>query len=491
ARQEMRCLCEALRLSPGNDEVRKSLAETLKHGLPRTGRDSTLQTLQELYYDNSWQREEFTVNVAVVSRPSEKRSYRAFCTTGTLFSPQVPQRDPLHAQMEVNDLTDAWRFNRVTYGYLQENKEDEWSLRFRVFYISSFLARSGKDYAPLSRTICRIALQVYASVKDNMNLVSPHEPDPIVDLWLCELGEAGAKQPLQAPGHIYFHDINHERVWSEWMREMAHEYGHLVLPALGGFTSASEPIANGEIGEKLFMPWIRDSVLLRPDELKQEDRQQLEAYVLTETEEDLKLFMHEGPESPLVLDRTNWGVRQATGFCLWISRTHGPLFLNSCLKMALKEGGKQGLGATELRDAYQRHWTDNVEKGLRYRTLLPIPKFTQLSPDAVTSDSLTLQQKGTTGFWVFLPEGTWEVQPQVEGAESGVLAISWEGQGYEEHGLVLGPGKEPKVALEKTGTGWHVLKLQGKNLPAPVRLLALGFRKTQQPGGGTGPKAGP
>jgi hypothetical protein len=48
----------------------------------------------------------------------------------------------------------------------------------------------------------------------------------------------------------------------EQAREVAHEYGHAILPPVGGFDGAdgAEYWANGNLGEKLFLRWGRDGI---------------------------------------------------------------------------------------------------------------------------------------------------------------------------------------------------------------------------------------
>ncbi|EKD39499.1 MAG: hypothetical protein ACD_75C00387G0001, partial [uncultured bacterium] len=293
----------------------------------------------------------------------------------------------------------------------------------------------------------------------------------------CELGEAGAQQPVQAPGHIYFYDINRERPWSEWVREMAHEFGHMVIPPVGGFTGSREAIANGEIGERLFMPWIQESLDLKPQDSRADDRKQIDDYVQSKTAESLKLFLNEGPESPLISDRGDWGIQYLAGFCMWICGTHDPSFLQSCLQMALEQAGAQAFRAVDVRDAYQKFWSAQAEKGFPYHVGYPAPKHTQLAGDGGIREPAEIQQNSVAAYWVYLPDGVWEIRPKLEYTGQGVLSVSWGGKGFEEHGLILNPGKECSVTLEKVPSGWHVLKLLGSNLPTPVHLLELSFHK--------------
>ncbi|OIO95466.1 MAG: hypothetical protein AUJ92_07955 [Armatimonadetes bacterium CG2_30_59_28] len=478
--ESTRHLCLALKKDPVGAEIRASLAEALKVGLPREMTDETLKTLQEVYYEGAWEAKDWEFQTAIQYGVPATKSYQALSTTETLFPPKNPQRDPLHAKSTLNQLPDAWKFNRVTYGYLRARGAENWSQQVRVYYVSEFLARGAQNYAALSEMICRMALQVNAVVRDNMG-ANPPPAEPVINIWLCEEGEVGARQPIDIPGHIYFYDITHHRPWVEWLRQLVHEYGHLVLPAIGGFTSATEPIADGEMGERLFMPWVRASMNLTPDAYRPEDRDQVDGYVLSKSEQCLNLFLEEGPESPLLFDRGSWGVQLLCGFALWVSRTHDPSFLQRCFVALAEQGDPMDMRSVDFRDTYQKLWIANSEKGLDYRASLPSSRFTVLSPDAKRGEPVTLKQGNKAGFWAYLVDGTWRVYLGLADGASGVLTLSWSGEGYEEHGLVLNPAEQARVELEEVSSGWRAVIIEAKNLPKPVQLQRLRFSKADAP----------
>jgi hypothetical protein len=75
-----------------------------------------------------------------------------------------------------------------------------------------------------------------------------------VELWLTMDGQAGGEQ---INNNIYVYDFLSTRTELEWARELAHEYGHYLLPSPSGY-SAPESWANGVLGERLFLKWLRD-----------------------------------------------------------------------------------------------------------------------------------------------------------------------------------------------------------------------------------------
>jgi hypothetical protein len=84
--------------------------------------------------------------------------------------------------------------------------------------------------------------------------VDPTQPwaDP-VDLWLMDAGEPGA---FTAGRSIYLYSVKTPRSPGEWLRELAHEYGHVSLPGIGGFVDTDDPWVDGHLGELLLPKWV-------------------------------------------------------------------------------------------------------------------------------------------------------------------------------------------------------------------------------------------
>ncbi len=75
------------------------------------------------------------------------------------------------------------------------------------------------------------------------------------DVWLCRQGPAGEDEWHR---NIYFYDLDRPRSSIEWIREIAHEYSHMALPPIGGYT-APEYWANGYYGERLLVRWLAET----------------------------------------------------------------------------------------------------------------------------------------------------------------------------------------------------------------------------------------
>ena len=143
------------------------------------------------------------------------------------------------------DRIHQWSFPRVAYGYVWETKAKRWQLRVRVHHTDA-----GADLAPAA---LKTTLALYAVVKGQMGFDPTGGWSTPVDVWLAEGGPPGAHS---AGRNIYLYSIKTARAPEEWLRELAHEYGHIALPGLGGFTKTDDAWADGELGELLFVKWF-------------------------------------------------------------------------------------------------------------------------------------------------------------------------------------------------------------------------------------------
>jgi hypothetical protein len=151
-----------------------------------------------------------------------------------------------------------WQINGSAY--ISTGTTDPF-LRFRVY---SQERKVHQDLAPqVTRTLLRLWQYNYQELKID------HKPNynrSTVDVYLCWAGQPGGEQLFdedpQAPrgqsskvNTVYIYDLPSFDPPLERLREVAHEYGHASLPAVGGYKSP-EYWANGYLGEKLFLQWM-------------------------------------------------------------------------------------------------------------------------------------------------------------------------------------------------------------------------------------------
>lgn len=142
-----------------------------------------------------------------------------------------------------------------------------------------------------------------------------------IDVWLTTSGQAGGE--LIATD-LYFYDLSATRTGIEWARELAHEYGHYLLPSPSGYTEP-EPWANGLLGERLFLSWLRDEVAsnrLDAAELPFVTDRELADYVAKQSAPLVERWRESGPETALSrTDKT--GMDAFSGLMLYADATYG------------------------------------------------------------------------------------------------------------------------------------------------------------------------
>jgi hypothetical protein len=161
-----------------------------------------------------------------------------------------------------------WEFPFCIEALARPTPVAEPQTRFRVFSQSP---KAGL----LARSVARCLLRLWDLSNRNLSIDNPMLFGSIVEVYLCDGGSAGGEQGIfSRPGdrpanciYIYRLDTFTEPV--EMAREVAHEYGHAVLPAVGGFV-APEDWGNGYLGEKLFLTWMSQEALegkITPDDV--------------------------------------------------------------------------------------------------------------------------------------------------------------------------------------------------------------------------------
>ncbi len=155
---------------------------------------------------------------------------------GTLIVPKAYL--PTHATEPVH----AWRFSKVVYVYEPDAET------LRLFCAVHF---QSEDDGPLAKRIAGLLALAHQTLAEKTGREAANGTAPF-DVWLCAKGQTGGEQWRS---HLYFYDIDTQRSSIEWIREIVHEYGHLALPAIGGYT-APEYWANGYLGERLIVRWL-------------------------------------------------------------------------------------------------------------------------------------------------------------------------------------------------------------------------------------------
>jgi hypothetical protein len=203
----------------------------MPHWLPREVEQAAPFQCELLEW--KWRPEEAQPEQPTAAKPPEFR----FLITRVGFKAREGER--------FNELQEEG-FPFVDYAYLWQPVRRRWEVRVAVHWLEP-------DQAALAQHALRATAVNYA-VTNELLRFDPTKPwgDPI-DLWITKKGEPGARAQGKS---IYLYSSQTERAPEEWLRELAHEYGHLALPGIGGFKDTNDPWADGHLMEMLLPKWL-------------------------------------------------------------------------------------------------------------------------------------------------------------------------------------------------------------------------------------------
>lgn len=238
-----------------------------------------------------------------------------------------------------------------------------------------------------------------------------------VEVWLSLEGEAGGEQINQ---HLYVYDLLSSRSGLEWARELAHEYGHYLLPGASGYAEP-ENWANGVLGERLFLSWIREAVgakLVDSDQIPWVSTAEIDDYCAKQVDPLTDKFCSAPPDITLLSAKDKKAFNAFTGLMLYADSVYGEGALMKMLAFLPLESTRQPHGQDFL--AALTSWINDQstlritlpKSGSAY-LWLPKGRFT-LRPVSGTVNSLKLEKAaamgGGAGVWqVIVPVAGWRV----------------------------------------------------------------------------------
>jgi hypothetical protein len=274
-----------------------------------------------------------------------------------------------------------WEFEWLVQGYVRAPGESHYAARFRVY---SQERKQQDDPAPF------VARMLTAMWEENANRLRYDHPEQyngrIVDVYLCWGGKAGGEQRFgvdfengikKTVNTIYFYDLNSFTDPVEKAREVAHEYGHAILPAIGGY-EAPEDWANGYLGEKLFLRWLRDGLAagrLKPDDTMGAEAPQLDEWVKKNVDPLVVTASQNLPTAQYLNVRSATGMDRYTGLAVYAATVlPEPVFSRSMLLTGSTEA-KDYPEAIALAAEEPDEYTLNIPSYLKGKSLwIPLTK---------------------------------------------------------------------------------------------------------------------
>lgn len=357
-----------------------------------------------------------------------------------------PLRDPLH----------RWEFHHLRCGYVEE--EGLWRLRFRLYSPSRLASQRLQDYESLAQQTLRTLLGLYVLGREFFALGPRfHREEGVVDVWLCEEGEAGGEQ---WHGNLYLYGIGEPRDGLEWLRELAHEWGHHTIPPLRGESRRYEPWLSGDVGERLYL-WQWFHRLPKAEREQGEWSQEAEGkglwqgYVQHVLLPGWLLLCEKGPQGLPWTGRGDEAAEALLALAQGCSVLFGEEVLAQTFRNLLRPAPKDFLRAL------QRSWEERLPQGI---PLKPASAATLLAPHLPP----TVAPEEPLPFWVW-SEGhpmRWEVR--VEGEVPGLtLRLA----GSSKEWLLRPVGPQRWEALPSLPPGWVRCFLQAPKAVALVEVI--------------------
>jgi hypothetical protein len=270
-------------------------------------------------------------------------------------------------------VTDATTGRRFAAGVTVETEQNgETQTRFAVHVPDS-------THLPLARKAARFLAVLWGLADSRFGALNARLRSGKADVWICRDGEAGGEQTRTS---IYLYDAMADRSDLEWARTIAHEYGHYLLPGPTGYAEP-ESWANGLLGERLFLGWLRDE--LREGKLSASDNGFLnladaDMYGTRQVDPLVERVSASGPNVALLALKTRAAMDEAIALILYADKVHGSHALPRMLEW-LQPGRGQQAGGGDFLKAYEA-WLSGadlirhrVTVGRAYKAFLPAGTF--------------------------------------------------------------------------------------------------------------------
>ena len=320
----------------------------------------------------------------------------------------------------------------------------------RVYRRRFLICAANREALPFARQVARLLLLLYGERRERLRDDHPLNL-PTVNVWLTERVEKGMSPDIggeQFQNQIYLYNIHRERPDIEWAREIAHEYGHYALPGITGFKEPEE-WANGVLGERLFLKWIRDDLRagrLKPEEVAFATPALLDDFHARSIWPLVRKILRDGMNAQIITRPNGEGMDYYTGLALYMDILYG----TNALVNAIHDTSPL------VRNTFPR--ASDFLSAVKHS--LAEEKAFSLSLPVMSSAG----KENTIHF--FLPAGSWKVE-----REGG--ALSWRVASSQKLGIA---STAQLITVRKPG--WYLLAyLRAQDGAVPARL---NFRRREQ-----------
>lgn len=340
------------------------------------------------------------------------------------------EREPIHGQLEgllaipsrttpAKDPRNGAEFAASVHVYLSEN-----GTMVRRFVVHA----PDRDALPIARRCGRMLAWLYAAARSRVGAAARGLRGAPVHVWMTRSGEAGGEQ---IRNNLYFYGLFDDRTGLEWVREIAHEYGHYLLPGASGY-SQPESWANGVLGERLFIKWILEDLqagTAGSDALPFGTRAELEEYRARQIAPLLARMQVDGPDSASLAATDRTAFDNFTALLLYADDTYGSRILMDMLDY-LPPNGNRALHGDDFLNALMLclDHADTLEVRLAAdeasRVYLPKGSFHVSSPTPLLFGKDLPVSATADGWQVRVPGPAWRTLRTAPAA--GFVRTHWE-----------------------------------------------------------------
>ncbi len=222
-----------------------------------------------------------------------------------------------HSVDTLTDPQNGWPFAAIASIYVPDSNEPSGSTLVCTVHFQT----------PDDRDLAEHTARLLALLRNVLMKRTGQQPEfnNAFNVWLSR-NSATVPGGEQWRNNVYLYDIADQRSSIEWIREIAHEYGHLALPPLGGEYTDPEAWANGYVGERLMVRWLADPKYAGQDAVEAAWGRTFDGYPNFKAkliDPALAEFEHSGLSRTMLARKDGTGMRYLIGLCLWTDMTKG------------------------------------------------------------------------------------------------------------------------------------------------------------------------
>ena len=285
------------------------------------------------------------------------------------------------------------------------------SPRFQVF------SQDEKTATELAPKVGRMLLRLWNLNYNKLGLEHSSEyGGRVLQVYLCQGGTAGGEQLIDVDpdtrqrakvNTIYIYDIASFSDPVEMAREVAHEYGHASLPAIGGYQEP-EYWANGYLGERFFLKSVSDA--MTAGEMTAEDSMgasstQIQKWLALNVDPLVSKAAQEGPNLKVLAGTSKQSMDSYMGMALCTASLLPTSVFSRSIQLVSSTSAKDYPEAVAMAAEEPAKYTVLIPKYLAHKNIwLPIGQGSLKGGQVIQKKGAWVLVKPTTGPLIVIPK---------------------------------------------------------------------------------------